>query len=303
MNRPCCPSSTSNVKAEKFSIYNPTVQAKHPLNGLKLTNSTDLHLMQGPITVFDGDTYAGDAMIHDIPPGSERLISYALDLDTEVAPESKSQPRADHQRPHRQGHADHRPQVHPLAGVHGEELRQEGQEGLDRVRPRSELEARFAQGAGRKDPRQVPLRGRCQAGRAGQADGRGRADRAPGGRPDNLDDNTISFYIRSDKVSEKVKAALTNVVKQKQAIQDLAQKRGQLEQDIRTISEDQPRIRENMGKLDQASDLYKRVRQEVLRPGGRDREAPPADQGIAGPREPAPQVAGRLPARAGGEVR
>ena len=48
--------------------------------------------MQGPITVFDGDTYAGDAMIQDIPPGSERLISYALDLDTEVAPESKIQP-------------------------------------------------------------------------------------------------------------------------------------------------------------------------------------------------------------------
>ena len=87
-------------------------------------------------------------------------------------PREQGPPGADHQRPHRQGHADHRPQVHALAGVHGEELRQEGQEGPDRVRPRSELDARFAQGAGRKDPRQVSLRGRCQAGRAGQAGGR-----------------------------------------------------------------------------------------------------------------------------------
>ena len=55
------PILNSDVKAEKFSIYNPAVQPKHPLNGLKLTNSTHLHLMQGPITVFDGNTYAGDA--------------------------------------------------------------------------------------------------------------------------------------------------------------------------------------------------------------------------------------------------
>ncbi len=58
------------VKGEKVSIYNQAVQAKHPLNGLQLTNSTDLHLMQGPITVFDGGAYAGDAKIEDLPPGS-----------------------------------------------------------------------------------------------------------------------------------------------------------------------------------------------------------------------------------------
>ena len=38
----------------------------------------------------------------------------------------------------------------------------------------------------------------------------------------------------------------------------MAQKRGQLEQQIRTITEEQARIRENMGKLDHGTDLYKR---------------------------------------------
>ena len=42
--------------------------------------------MQGPITVFDGGAYAGDARIEDLAPGQERLISYALDLKTEVEP-------------------------------------------------------------------------------------------------------------------------------------------------------------------------------------------------------------------------
>ena len=74
------------VKGEKLSIYNPAANSKHPLNGLKIVNSTGLHLMQGPITVFDGGEYAGDARIEDLQPGTERLLSYALDLDTEIAP-------------------------------------------------------------------------------------------------------------------------------------------------------------------------------------------------------------------------
>ena len=46
-------------------------------------------MLQGPITLFDGGEYAGDARIEDIAPGSTRLISYALDLETEIAIEEK----------------------------------------------------------------------------------------------------------------------------------------------------------------------------------------------------------------------
>lgn len=77
------------VKGEKVDIYNPAVHAKHPLAGFRLTNTTALHLLQGPITLFDGGEYAGDARIEDVPPASTRLISYALDLETEVAVETK----------------------------------------------------------------------------------------------------------------------------------------------------------------------------------------------------------------------
>lgn len=73
------------VQGEKVSIFNPAVHGKHPLAGFKLTNTTPLHLLQGPITLFDGGEYAGDARIEDLPPGSTRLVSYALDLDTEMA--------------------------------------------------------------------------------------------------------------------------------------------------------------------------------------------------------------------------
>lgn len=74
------------IEATRLSIYNPEAHAKHPLNGLQLKNTTKLHLLQGPITIFDGGEYAGDARIADIAPDSKRIITYALDLETEIAP-------------------------------------------------------------------------------------------------------------------------------------------------------------------------------------------------------------------------
>src|SRR5262249_23504324 len=62
------------------------VHAKFPLLGLKFKNSTPLHLMQGPMTVFEGNSYAGDSRILDLQPKEERLLSYAIDLGTEVEP-------------------------------------------------------------------------------------------------------------------------------------------------------------------------------------------------------------------------
>jgi hypothetical protein len=83
------PIVSTDVEGTKVSIYNEHTLAKHPLLGLRLKNSTGVHLMQGPITVFDKNTYAGDSRIMDLQKGEERLISYAVDLGTEVEPVAK----------------------------------------------------------------------------------------------------------------------------------------------------------------------------------------------------------------------
>jgi hypothetical protein len=80
------PIVTKEVDGTRVSIYNPAVQAKHPLLGLRLKNTSGLHLAQGPITVFEGSIYAGDTRVHDVQPNEERLVSYAIDLGTEVDP-------------------------------------------------------------------------------------------------------------------------------------------------------------------------------------------------------------------------
>ena len=59
------------VEGAKVSIYNQRVHAKHPLYGFRLRNATALYLSQGPMTVFDGGVYAGDARLEDLPrPGT-----------------------------------------------------------------------------------------------------------------------------------------------------------------------------------------------------------------------------------------
>jgi hypothetical protein len=77
-----------DVEAKRVSIYNPAVQPKHPLLGLRFKNTTGAHLAQGPITVFEGSSYAGDSRVLGVQPGEDRLLAYAIDLGTEVKVEN-----------------------------------------------------------------------------------------------------------------------------------------------------------------------------------------------------------------------
>jgi hypothetical protein len=80
------------VEATRVSIYNEAVQSKFPLLGLRFKNTSGQNLMQGPITVYEGSTYAGDARVMDLQPNEERLVAYAVDQGTEVKCESQSAP-------------------------------------------------------------------------------------------------------------------------------------------------------------------------------------------------------------------
>jgi hypothetical protein len=78
------PIIVDSVCVERVSIYNQSVLARNALTGVRLTNSTGKLLLQGPITVLDHDTYAGDARIDDVPSGQQRLLSYGVDLQLVV---------------------------------------------------------------------------------------------------------------------------------------------------------------------------------------------------------------------------
>ncbi|MGA2435510.1 MAG: hypothetical protein ABSG25_09515, partial [Bryobacteraceae bacterium] len=76
------------VKARKLLIYKEEDNEQgHPRNAVVIVNSTGKTLDGGPITVFDGGAYAGEALVETIKGGDKRLISYAVDQGTRVTME------------------------------------------------------------------------------------------------------------------------------------------------------------------------------------------------------------------------
>jgi len=69
--------------ARKLLIYEESFGV-NPQNAAELTNSTGKTLDGGPITVYDGGTYAGEALVETVKAGDKRLISYGVDLGTRI---------------------------------------------------------------------------------------------------------------------------------------------------------------------------------------------------------------------------
>jgi hypothetical protein len=74
----------TKMEGERVAIYNEGVRQDRPYSGVLLKNATALTLESGSITVLDGDAYAGEALMERLKPKEQRLISFALDLGTNV---------------------------------------------------------------------------------------------------------------------------------------------------------------------------------------------------------------------------
>ncbi|RPI22958.1 MAG: hypothetical protein EHM61_20955 [Acidobacteria bacterium] len=70
------------MEAERVSIYSMGQDTDRPRSGLALKNNSALTLEAGSLTVLEGDTYAGEALIDRLKPQEQRFISFGLDLRT-----------------------------------------------------------------------------------------------------------------------------------------------------------------------------------------------------------------------------
>ena len=250
------------VEAEKVAIYDERVMAKHPLAGLRLVNSTKLNLMQGPITVYDGGAYAGDARVEDMAPGSERLLSYAVDLDVEIAPRAVVKPEE-------------------IVSVRVEKGTLIASRKLAREK---KFDVKNSGDKAVKVLVEYPLESGWKLVKPAKADEVTR-DRqrfvviAQPGKPavldvaeemlvdqriviTNLDDNAILFYSNAKVTSPDVKKALTEVIRRKREIEQVVREKAASQQEIATVSQEQDRIRQNMQQLDRGSELYTRYVQK-----------------------------------------
>jgi hypothetical protein len=74
------PLVAGSLEAGKVSIFTQGSAGKHPMLGVRIVNTTGMKLPAGPITVFDGGAYAGDALIEFLPEKDKRLVVYGEDL-------------------------------------------------------------------------------------------------------------------------------------------------------------------------------------------------------------------------------
>ncbi|MFC1667865.1 hypothetical protein ACFL1T_00595 [Chlamydiota bacterium] len=91
------PIVTGYFEGERISLYNESKREKNPFSSVWITNSTDLTLEGGAITVFEEGVYGGEAIMDTLKPQQKSFISFAVDLGVLVNTKRKSQKRSVHQ--------------------------------------------------------------------------------------------------------------------------------------------------------------------------------------------------------------
>jgi hypothetical protein len=254
------PIVNKEIEARRLSIYNPGVHPKFPMLGLKLTNTSGLHLMQGPITVFEGSVYAGDARVNDLPPNDDRLISYAVDLGTEV--EVKS-----HRAPDR---------LTAVAARHGviiqtNKIREEktytatnrtGQERTLWIE--HPYRAQFTLVSTEKPIERTSDNYRFEVKLPAKAKESisqtviEEQEVSTSIAINNSDDGTIRFFMNNAITSPQVKAALQKALEFKTKLNSTRQELNNVNEQLRVITEDQTRLRANLREMPTTAAAYKR---------------------------------------------
>jgi hypothetical protein len=255
------PIVTENIQAERVSIYNQSAHDKHPLNGARMTNTTGNHLLAGPVTVLDGGAYAGDAQIGNLPPGQERLLSYAMDLEVLVDP-TKNREESTIQtgkivkgvleltrkqvatREYRIANKATEDKVlvveHPI---------RQGWNLKDTPEPIETTDTlyRFRVPVSASSTTLLPVKEETIQGQALHIF--------------SMDVGTLEFYTKSGEISANVRRALQSLVERKNALVEVEREMAERRMKLQEITTEQERIRQNLASVQnqQASAYYGRL--------------------------------------------
>lgn len=253
------PIVTEQIEAKPVSIYNGTVLQRYPLNGARIKNTTSKHLLQGPITVFAGGSYAGDAQINNVPPGQERLVSFGIDLSTLVDATKvenndtvqtvkvvKGVLHVESKTVNSQ-HFAMQNKGEKVKTIIVEHPKMEGWDLVDTDKPLETTDKiyRFER---KLDPKQtdefVIRQSRTNWQQIALV---------------NTDVTTLVWYTRHGKTPEAVKGAISKALDFRQQQADLERQIKEETEELRKITDEQSRIRENMRTVDKGSAYYGRL--------------------------------------------
>jgi hypothetical protein len=242
--------STENV-GSSLGIYDPG-SGGLVFKSIRLENDGDAHWAAGPISVSEGRFYAGDALLPDMIPGSERFISYAVHGNLEVQKSVESMPqrilslkitdgilqRTDKLERESQytvsGDEKELILIHPKDS--GWVLTENPE--IDEETPSA---YRFTLESW-DDP--VIVKEEYVVSRNYSLD--------------NLSIYDFSYYLEWGELSSQMKEALQKMSSMKKNVERLKSETSALTAQIGRLERDQNRVRENMKVLDQDSDLFGR---------------------------------------------
>ena len=252
------PILSSPVESRRVSIFSVNDGSINPMRGVEITNTSDNQLMPGPISVYDGGSYAGDAQIGHVPAGDTRLLAYAVDLDVTATTKDEA-----------------REQFRTLKFVKGvcymtfeyELTNNYSFVNKDKARARTIIVETPRYGGYEliepKKPSDItPSAERFEI----SAEAAGKAElkivrRMVSQRTisvTDMDMDSLLSYSRNGKVSKAVMDAFAQVQQRRDVLVRLERDIAGLEQRINDIDRDQARIRANMSSLDRQAALYQR---------------------------------------------
>jgi len=247
-----------DIDGTRVSIYNPAVQAKHPLLGLRFKNTTGANLSQGPVTVYEGSTYAGDARFLDIAPNDERMIAFAIDLGCEVITQTG-------------------PGSTRITSVKAQKgivhiSRQIREEKVYKISNKSDTARTMVIEQPNRTNQQFKLvdspkpieetaalwrfETKVEAGKSSEFKVTEQRDLGEQITLTNSQDNQIRFVINLNEASKELKAKLTDALSLKGKWDALVRELNQVRADNRRIAADQDRIRKNLRETPKEADVY-----------------------------------------------
>lgn len=252
------------VEAEKLSVYGE--QNTPLLKSLYLKNTTGLHLMGGPVTLFESGMYAGDARFEDILPENRRLISYAEDLSVQVVREQDALPEQVVNLSIKNGvfsyvNKQRRATEYRLI-QHGTEtskilVQHPKRTGWELVQP---AEAEEETASYYRFIRELKEDEESQLLKVVEEFPQERTVQIH-----NLGSGQISFYLKNVNMSGELRRALSRIQTLQQEITQLQRQKDDIQSKIDSIYRTQGRIRSNMEQLDRDSDLYRQYASRLSR--------------------------------------
>jgi hypothetical protein len=257
------PIVTDSVEAEELSIYNPSVLPNNPLLGARLKNTSGKFLMQGPITVLADGVYAGDANIEDLPPGQERLISYGVDQEVTVRTDGAGQSNSLMTGKIVKGMLE-LTYKQVLSSDYTAEDKAEAPKSLLIESPRHSgwnlVEPKAAQ---ETTDALYRFQAKLQPHKPAKLTVKEEHTELQQLAILPMEIDAITSYIRTGEIPQNVKDALSKAIQLKAALVDTQRQIQEKTQKTSEITQEQARIRANMGAVNSNSAYYKRLLQEL----------------------------------------